>query len=384
MLRYLAFLSLLAVTPAAAQDSNFPTPGNARVPGYVTMCLNGSNQAIPCAAGGGLAAGAAVTGCPAGANLFVTAGLLLGCTAVVTEADTGDPLTLTGQLVVKAGAVTTPSINWGTNTGFFGVGGSNIQVAINGSNFGNFSAGGFAQNLGNFSLPAAGNLNWANVAFFYGPSTATFRFGGNDAAAPVAQTLGVQNVVTGTSNTGGANFTFNASKSTGTGVGGKVILQTTVTGLTGTTVNSNFPMLSLNPGSATTSTLQLGDGTNITTYDSCTGFTSSATGVIACTTSAMRFKDMFPAQALNLVGLDALRTDVPWKYKDDAGYGLDTKRVHVGLFADDVEKLDSRCVTYDGGVVKDYEDRCMIAYLVADRQKMKAEIEDLKRMVGGR
>lgn len=98
MLRYLALLALLLVTPAAAQDHNFPTPGNAIVPGFVTMCINGSNQAVPCAAGGGLAAGAAVTGCTAQANLFVTSTLTLGCVAPVSENDTGLTFTLGGIL----------------------------------------------------------------------------------------------------------------------------------------------------------------------------------------------------------------------------------------------------------------------------------------------
>lgn len=211
-------------------------------------------------------------------------------------------------------------------------------------------------------------------------AAAAWRLGAADAAAPVAQTLGAQSVVAGTSNTAGADWILRGSQSTGTGVGGKIKLQTALTGSTGSTVNATFPMITINPGGATTSTVQFGDGTNFTTYDSCTALTTSATGIIACTASAMRFKDMFPAQALNLIGLDNLRTDIPWKYKDDVGYGLDTKRVHIGLFADDVEKLDSRCVVYrNDGQLGDYEDRCVIAYLVADRHNMKAEIELLKK-----
>jgi hypothetical protein len=100
MLRYLALLALLLVTPAAAQDHVFPTPGNATVPGYVTMCIV-ANQAVPCAASGGsIAAGVAITGCPAQANLFVTSGLLLGCVAALSESDTGSTLTSTGNLLM--------------------------------------------------------------------------------------------------------------------------------------------------------------------------------------------------------------------------------------------------------------------------------------------
>ena len=386
MLRYLKYALLFtAITPAAAQDHNFPTPGNAIVPGYVTMCLNGSNQAIPCAAGGGLASGAAITGCPAQASLFVTSTLTLGCVAAFSESDTGAQVTSTGAISLPAtGSASATNLNFGTpGTGIFGTS-TTISFGIATTNQAFLASTGFTLNGGNYNLTAAGNIGWGGATFLYGPAAATFRFGGNAAAAPVAQTLGVQNVSAGTSNTAGVDFILNGSQSTGTGVGGKIKLQTSLTGTTGTTVNSNFPMITINPGTATTATVQFGDGTNFTTYDSCTGFTSSATGVIACTASATHFKNLLAAQALNLSGLDNLRTNVPWKYRDDAGGGLDPSRVHVSLFADDVEKLDPRCVVYRDGQLGDYEDRCIIAYLVADRQKMKAEIEDLKRMVGSR
>ena len=71
MLRYLALFALLLLTPATAQDHEFPTPGNATVPGYVTMCIV-ANQAVPCAAGAPgtiySAAGTAVPACAAGTN----------------------------------------------------------------------------------------------------------------------------------------------------------------------------------------------------------------------------------------------------------------------------------------------------------------------------
>ena len=57
-------------------------------------------------------------------------------------------------------------------------------------------------------------------------AAANLRFGAADAAAPVAQTLSVQSVVAGTSNTAGANFTITGSQGTGTGVGGNIIFRT--------------------------------------------------------------------------------------------------------------------------------------------------------------
>ena len=69
-------------------------------------------------------------------------------------------------------------------------------------------------------------------------AAASLRLGAADAAAPVAQTLGVQSVVAGTSNTAGTNFTIKGSAGTGTGAGGSIIFQVAPAGSTGTAQNS--------------------------------------------------------------------------------------------------------------------------------------------------
>lgn len=61
-------------------------------------------------------------------------------------------------------------------------------------------------------------------------SAAFIQLGIPDAAAPVAQTFGVQNVVAGTTNTAGANFTIDGSQGTGTAAGGALIFQTAPAG----------------------------------------------------------------------------------------------------------------------------------------------------------
>ena len=45
--------------------------------------------------------------------------------------------------------------------------------------------------------------------------------------------------------------------------------------------------------------------------------------------------------------------------------------------------MDKRCVSYDKkGKIQNYDEAlCVIAYLVADRQHLQAEIEDLKQRV---
>jgi hypothetical protein len=69
-------------------------------------------------------------------------------------------------------------------------------------------------------------------------TTATFRLGLADAATAVAQTLSVQSVVAGTSNTAGANFSINGSRGTGTGAGGSLLLRTAPAGSSGTAQNA--------------------------------------------------------------------------------------------------------------------------------------------------
>jgi fibronectin-binding autotransporter adhesin len=82
-------------------------------------------------------------------------------------------------------------------------------------------------------------VSWSgNAVSLLNTAAATLHMGAADAAAPVAQTLGVQNVVGGTTNTAGANFTITGSQGTGTGAGGAILFQTAPAGLTGSTQNA--------------------------------------------------------------------------------------------------------------------------------------------------
>jgi hypothetical protein len=97
---------------------------------------------------------------------------------------------------------------------------------------------------GNYSLSIDGNNHqllmgrsstYAAMDTFLGwPAAATFQFGGADAAAPVAQTIKVQNVLAGTSNTVGVDTYFKASAGTGTGLGGLLHFQTALAGSSST------------------------------------------------------------------------------------------------------------------------------------------------------
>ncbi len=69
-------------------------------------------------------------------------------------------------------------------------------------------------------------------------ATATLQLGGYNSASPANQKLSTINVITGTSNTAGANLTIAGSQSTGSGLSGDIIFQTGGTGAASTAQNS--------------------------------------------------------------------------------------------------------------------------------------------------
>ncbi len=95
--------------------------------------------------------------------------------------------------------------------------------------------------------------NAATAASYFGtPANANFQFGSTDAAAPVAQTIKVQDVIAGTSNVAGVNTIIQASAGTGTGTGGSLLFQTAPAGSTGTAKNAWVTALTINgAGNAT-------------------------------------------------------------------------------------------------------------------------------------
>jgi len=96
------------------------------------------------------------------------------------------------------------------------------------------------------SINAAGTRD----TFLTRRGAANLRFGAADAAAPVAQTLSVQSVVAGTTNTAGANLTITGSQGTGTGAGGSIIFQVAPAGSSGTAQNSLVTFLEATPARA--------------------------------------------------------------------------------------------------------------------------------------
>lgn len=107
----------------------------------------------------------------------------------------------------------------------------------------------------------------------------------------------------------------------------------------------------------------------------------SSTGVLlnisSCTVSAARYKNVLDTldQKRATYGIDHLYPIV-FNYKDNKAHGSGT---HVGLLADDVARMDQRCGIYDGaGKIDNYEDRCVLAYLVDDVKQLRAEVTRLE------
>lgn len=76
------------------------------------------------------------------------------------------------------------------------------------------------------------------TAIVTSPANANLQLGGVDATSPVAQTISIQNVITGTSNTAGVNLTIDAGQGTGTGAGGSIIFKTAPAGSSSSTQNA--------------------------------------------------------------------------------------------------------------------------------------------------
>ena len=110
---------------------------------------------------------------------------------------------------------------------------------------------------GNIGLSDTTSIQWGSSSAPYNNQGDTFikrggianlHLGDIDAAAPVAQTLSVQSVVAGTTNTAGVDFTIDGSQGTGTGAGGNLVFRTApASGSSGSTQNALSTALVLTP-----------------------------------------------------------------------------------------------------------------------------------------
>jgi hypothetical protein len=105
---------------------------------------------------------------------------------------------------------------------------------------------------------------------------ANLRLGQVDAAAPVAQTLSVQSVVAGTTNTAGANFTITGSQGTGSGAGGSIIFQVAPAGAAPTVQNTLVDALTI-------------DSTRLATFNVGASFPGGSTSTLPIQLSASNY-----------------------------------------------------------------------------------------------
>ena len=114
---------------------------------------------------------------------------------------------------------------------------ANNAVYIEGTAVGTVRVPGAAGYYG-FTTNTASSSASTIDTFISRRAAANLRFGAADAAAPVAQTLSVQSVVAGTTNTAGTALTITGSQGTGTGAGGSIIFQVAPAGSSGSAQNA--------------------------------------------------------------------------------------------------------------------------------------------------
>jgi hypothetical protein len=131
-------------------------------------------------------------------------------------------------------------------------------------------------------------------------------------------------------------------------------------------------------------------GASITFSGLATGtgsYVCATAGLLTVEATACPASDLAQKNPLGSLNIDAAsaRLDVMpvslYTYKDTKTYGAAER---VGLYAQDVEKMDPRCVTYKSpgepaSGVSTYDDRCVIAYLVAAEQATRHQFADYVR-----
>lgn len=193
----------------------------------------------------------------AGKTIFATSGALSEPAVSFTGTPiTGGTSTTTKPLVLIETSGAT-SAGWDTNGSYLGINQSSgfsgyaLDIQKNGSRVFSVYNSGTTAVSGDLRLGSASVVQWNLDAIITRKAAANLQFGAADAAAPVAQTLSVQSVVAGTTDTAGVNFTIKASAGTGTGAGGSIIFQVAPAGSSGSSQNAYTTILTLSGASQT-------------------------------------------------------------------------------------------------------------------------------------
>jgi hypothetical protein len=140
----------------------------------------------------------------------------------------------------------TVSLGGSSNTGSFPDGASTAAVILSGT----------TSAVDAVRMTGSGGLVWTSDGTIFSSISTWMRrraaanvcFGAADAAAPVAQTISVQGVSAGTSNTSGALWSLDCSQGTGTGTGGAARIRTAPAGSSGTAQNGFVDSFTVRPG----------------------------------------------------------------------------------------------------------------------------------------
>ena len=177
-------------------------------------------------------------------TLFSIAGSIAAATTTLFSVSNTGTLTLGDNQAQTQNASVVFNIGQGSanpNISAYKTNSGNVELLFKGANNTVFGI-----DDGGPSVAAGVPLQFASVnysspnydTFIMRGGTATVQLGAADVASPIAQTLQVQSVTAGTSNTAGANFIISGSKGTGAGVGGSILFRTAPAGITGTSQNA--------------------------------------------------------------------------------------------------------------------------------------------------
>lgn len=215
-------------------------------------------------------------------------------------------------------------------------------------------------------------------------AAASLQFGFADAAAPVAQTLGVQSVVAGTSNTAGALWNHIGSLSTGSGVSGDIQFQTGGTGAGATVQNAAVTAILIKGATQNVRLPQIGSDATLTDATVCEDTTNhalffgSGTAGICLGTSSVRYKHDVSDLG---VGLHAIMGLQPKRYFLDSRHG-DPKKPYYGFLAEDGVSVLPELVGNDNtGLPNTFDYLGIVPILVRAIQEQQAEIETLRRAI---
>lgn len=226
----------------------------------------------------------------------------------------------------------TATISGATTTG------PDFEVSVTGDTSSRIALG---VNITDVARLSMGPGNAVRDLFLERAGAANLRLGGPDAASPVAQTVSVQNVIAGTSNTAGANLTLSGSQGTGTGAGGSVIIRVAPAGSTGTSQNALADALTVTSDKSATFGGRILNATNGALSASAISFTGTPiTGGSGTTT--------FPLFDINTSGATA-RTAMS---TSGTMFGVNAPSGFGGNFADfSANGANVFKVTSSGGIV---------------------------------